>query len=492
MLRGLLDGLTGRNRREIQALPKLDLDSRFIAEAMCDANVCSLTPSLFPAYGGCPGSLLPLGPPHPTRSSHHRIFIALGSGRISLNSSTSSNNDSTDGVVTWRLRSSRSYSPHSRSRRSRSSRRRRAHNSQASSHSHHRPSNVRLTAPSLSSRPDSLTPNSLLSLSEIPRRSTVVKFTNDIQAKVELRKQSSQHVLYVSAEESKFGSLSFSYVPQRRFSIRAEGHQSWLGLSRTRFFPSLPRIFFKRFHKQPPSYAEALTISSSGRVVPVPLTIDHEQQSSQSQSSQVDESPTTPLCMRLEAEYAFKDNRWVFYTGVEGDRRELSAKLVASPPRVSPRFQIPMSGNQNRGWIRWTCGEQTFLGEVAFGWRTFTLTHDWPGKSLHLSRSLPSGSGLNLYLDDKRMVKVDSTYISKMLKSRFSLAVNTTMANKKQLCSATVALSNSIGSLSAYAKPDRSYGLALESDFSIKAHTYRIAVKADNLKCLSLRLGLFY
>lgn len=407
-----------------------------------------------------------------------------------MHASTSDKHDSDDGIVTWRLRSSRAKLPLSPSRRSRLPHHRRARSSQLSSHSHRPPSSVHLTAPSLSSCTNSLSQDPNHFLVQVPRRSTVVKFTNDIQAKVELRKRSSQNTLHVSLEENKFGSLNFNFVPRRRISVRAEGLQSWLGLSRARFFPSLPRIFNKRPHTQAPSYAEALTISSDGRVTPIPFTGADEQQWSWPQNVPAGNSTITPLCMRMDAEYSYKDRRWALYTGVEGERKELSAKLVTRPFRVTPRFRVPVSGSQNRGWVQWTLGDPWFLGEVEFGWRNFTLAHAWPRK-LRFTSALPNGSGLTLHFD-KRMVKTDGTYIFKVLKSRFSLAVITTVANKKQLNSASLSLSNSLGSLSAYVKQDYSYGLALESDFSLKARSYHVAFKTDNLKSLSMRLGLFY
>lgn len=494
MFRRFLDGTTAANRREIQTHPKLNPHTRFLAEASCDANVCSLIPTLFSPYKGCPGSLMPLGPPHPTRSSHHRIFIALTSGRISVHASTSDDDNSSNGVVSWRLLSSRGYNSLSRSHRPRSSHRRRSRHKKEFSPSYRHSSPVYLTSPSLSSRTNLLTEihQPSFSLAEVPRRWAVVKFTNDVQARVEIRSHSSQHTLHVSTEESKFGSLGFSYTPQKRFSARIEGRQSWLGLSRTPLFPTLPKLLSKHFRAQSSSYAEALEISPDGIVSPIVFPADDDQHSVHPKSSQASESTNVPLCMRVNAEYVNKERRWTLHTGVDGERREMSAKLMTRPLRVIPRFQIPVSGSQNRGWVRWTRGEQSFVGEVELGWRDFTFAHVWREKLLRLSRTCPSGSRFTLFFKEKNEFKVDSTLLSKVLKGRFSLAVNTTMANKKHLCSASVSLSNSLGSLSAYAKPDHSYGLAVESNFSTQGQSYHIALKSDNLKSISVRLGLFY
>lgn len=465
--------------------------SLFLAEARGDSSICLLSPHYFPVTGLCPAKSLPLNVPHATRPSIHRVCVALSSGRISINAIAPGDMFNGEGVFTWRM--------HRRS--SNAARRSRLHFATRPSFRHRHfglsraaisrglARSIRLTAPLLTSK-SSTSPatDPLISPVKTPPVA-VVRFTDERRAKVSLRKNGSQHTLSACAEDTHLGSLNFNMSPSRRLSAGLLLRDPLHSLSQTPLLSMLAKPISFLVNGRAAPLAEAITTPSGGIITSAPFP-NSTQSHRTTQARNVSTSHQTRL--RVDLEYGVKENRWTFQSGLEGERRELSAKLSTRPIRIVPRIRIPTSGPKNASWIQWTHRKKSFLGEVELGWRTFTLAHAWTEKSFRISRALPSGTNFSALINEKRIVKLDSTIVAKPLKGSLSLAVNSSVASDKGLNSASVTLGNPFCSLFAFVKQDRSCGAMFESNLSSKNQTYRVAVKMDDFKSASIRLGLFY
>lgn len=209
--------------------------------------------------------------------------------------------------------------------------------------------------------------------------------------------------------------------------------------------------------------------------------------------------------LRMEADYAWKDKRWTFVTGIDGrEGRELSLRLLNKPWRLIPRLRTPIILQQkphNKTNTRpappWLCWMpeigRSWPGQVQVGWGDFAISNVWDQGTVTIAQRKKDGSGFAASLGCKdKSGKFEKTIVKKALKGKLGLTINGMMGNQKDQTGIAISLHDGKSTVSAYGRTSKTFGLSTDSSFHVGHNFCRVALRTEDLKSMSVRLGWFY